>query len=168
MVYASLGTIFNKTSGMLEAIIAALGDEPVNVVVAIGRDQDPARFGPQPPHVHLEPYVAQTLFLPRCDLFITHGGFNSVKEALSVGVPMVVVPISADQPYSAGRCAALGVARVIGADHRTPEAIGEATRHVLVDPSYRAKARQVQGEMLALPGLEHAVELLESLAAKGS
>ena len=167
-VYASLGTVFNKTSGILEAIIAALGDEPVNVVVAIGRDQDPVRFGPQPPHVHLEPSVAQTLLLPHCDLFITHGGFNSVKEALSVGVPMVVVPITADQPYSAGRCAALGVARVIDADHRTPEAIGEATRQVLVDPSYRAKARQVQGEMLALPGLEHAVELLESLAAKGS
>jgi UDP:flavonoid glycosyltransferase YjiC (YdhE family) len=42
--------------------------------------------------------------LARCDAFLTHGGLNSVKKALASGVPMVVVPLSADQPYSAERC----------------------------------------------------------------
>src|SRR5918997_1079412 len=102
-VLASLGTVFNNTPGVLEAIVRALAEEPVNVIVAIGRDVDPARFGPHPDHVRLEAYVPQALLLPRCAAFITHGGFNSVKEALSEGVPMVVVPISADQPYSAER-----------------------------------------------------------------
>ena len=97
-VFASLGTVFNKTPGVLEAIVEALAAEPINVIVAIGRDQDPGRFGPQPDHVRLEAYVPQPLLLAHCDAFITHGGFNSVKEALSSGVPMVVVPISADHP----------------------------------------------------------------------
>jgi UDP:flavonoid glycosyltransferase YjiC (YdhE family) len=162
-VLASLGTVFNKTPGVLEAIVAALAEEPVNVIVAIGRDQDPSRFGPVQDHVRLEAYLPQTLILERCDAFVTHGGFNSVKEALASGVPMVVVPISADQPYSAERCAALGVARTVGAEARSPDAIRDAVRQVLADPSYRANARAFQDEMKALPGPGEMVELLESL-----
>jgi UDP:flavonoid glycosyltransferase YjiC (YdhE family) len=162
-VLASLGTVFNKTPGVLEAIVNALGEEPVNLIVAIGRDEDPERFGPQPDHVRLEAYVAQPLLLAHCDAFVTHGGFNSVKEALGAGVPMVVLPITADQPYSAERCAALGVARTIGADDRAPDAIRRAAQQVLGEPSYRDSARAFQSEMMALPGPEHMIELLEGL-----
>jgi MGT family glycosyltransferase len=163
-VFASLGTVFNKTPGVLEAIVQALGQEAVNVIVAIGSDVDPARFGPQPPNVRLEGYVAQPLLLSRCDCFVTHAGFNSVKESLSLGVPMVAVPITADQPYSAGRCRALGAARVVGPEERNAETIRNAVVDVLGDPSYATAAQRFQGEMAALPGPEHLRGLLESLA----
>jgi MGT family glycosyltransferase len=165
-VLASLGTVFNKTPGVLAAIVAALSEVEANVIVAIGRDVDPAWFGPQPDHVRLEPYLPQPLVLEHCDVFVTHGGFNSVKEALSAGVPMVVVPISADQPYSAKRCADLGVARVIDPARRSPEAIGKAVRQVLADPGYRRNARDIKAEMAALPGPRRLVELLEELAGR--
>jgi UDP:flavonoid glycosyltransferase YjiC (YdhE family) len=162
-VLASLGTVFNKTPGVLEAIVRALAEEPVNVIVAIGRDVDPARFGPQPDHVRLEAYVPQALLLPHCAAFVTHGGFNSVKEALSEGVPMVVVPISADQPYSAERCAELGVGVTVAAGDRSADAIRDVVRRVLGEPGFRAAARDFQAEMAALPGPERMVELLEEL-----
>jgi UDP:flavonoid glycosyltransferase YjiC (YdhE family) len=162
-VLASLGTVFNKTPGVLEAIVRALAEEPVNVIVAIGRDVDPARFGSQPDHVRLEAYVPQALLLPHCAAFVTHGGFNSVKEALSEGVPMVVVPISADQPYSAERCAELGVGVTVAAGDRSADAIRDVVRRVLGEPGFRAAARDFQAEMAALPGPERMVELLEEL-----
>jgi UDP:flavonoid glycosyltransferase YjiC (YdhE family) len=162
-VLASLGTVFNKTPGVLEAIVNALAGESVNLIVAIGRDQDPGRFGSQPAHVRLEPYVAQPLVLAHCDAFVTHGGFNSIKEALVEGVPMVVLPITADQPYSAERCSDLGVATTVGPEDRTPEAIRDAVRQVLGEPNYSANARDFQSDMIALPGPEHMVELLEEL-----
>ena len=162
-VLASLGTVFNKTPGVLEAIVRALAEEPVNVIVAIGRDVDPAHFGRQPDHVRLEGYVPQALLLPHCAGFVTHGGFNSVKEALSEGVPMVVVPISADQPYSAERCAELGVGVTVAAGDRSADAIRDAARRVLGEPGYRTAARDFQAEMAALPGPERMVELLEEL-----
>jgi MGT family glycosyltransferase len=165
-VLASLGTVFNKTPGVLEAIVGALADEPLNLVVAIGHDQDPGRFGPLPDHVRLEAYVPQPLLLERCDAFVTHGGFNSVKEAMSAGVPMVVVPISADQPYSAERCAELGLGRAVGAGERTPDAIRDAVRQVLAERSYRANARAFRAEMAALPGEDRMVELLEELTRR--
>jgi UDP:flavonoid glycosyltransferase YjiC (YdhE family) len=162
-VLASLGTVFNKTPGVLEAIVRALAEEPVNVIVAIGRDVDPARFGSQPDHMRLEAYVPQALLLPHCAAFVTHGGFNSVKEALSEGVPMVVVPISADQPYSAERCAELGVGVTVAAGDRSADAIRDVVRRVLGEPGFRAAARDFQAEMAALPGPERMVELLEEL-----
>jgi MGT family glycosyltransferase len=162
-VLACLGTVFNKTPGVLEAIIAGLRDEPLNLIVVFGEFEDPGRFGRQPPNVHLVPCLSQPRLLAHCDLLITHGGFNSVKEGLAEGVPMVVVPITADQPYSAERCAALGVARVVGPDSRTSDAIRGAALSVLEEPGYRASARDFQAEMAALPGPEHVVELLEAL-----
>ena len=165
-VLASLGTVFNKTPGVLEAVVEGLGGEPYNAIVAIGRDQDPARFGSPPPNVRLEPFVPQPLLLARSDVFVTHSGFNSVKESLGAGVPMVAVPITADQPYAAERCAALGVATVIGPTDRRAASVRDAVRDVLESPAYRDRARRFQAEMASLPGPERVVKLLEELVAR--
>ena len=84
--------------------------------------------------------------------------------ALNAGLPMVVIPISADQPRNAECCDALGVGQVIGPEERTPEAIRAAVRAVLAGPTYRRNAEGLRDEMAALPGPEYAVELLERLA----
>ena len=86
--------------------------------------------------------------------------------ALNAGVPMVVIPIFADQPYNAACCVALGVGRVIAPEDRSPEAVREAVRMVLADAVYRASAERVRDEMAAMPGPERAVELLERLTAE--
>jgi UDP:flavonoid glycosyltransferase YjiC (YdhE family) len=151
-VLASLGTVFNSTPGVLEAIIAALGSLDVNAVVAIGPEQDAARFGELPPNVQVADYLPQAELLPSCAAFVTHGGFNSIKESLIAGIPMVVIPITADQPYCAQRAAALGTARVVAPDNREPAEISNAVSDVLTDRSYRDAARSFQHRMRALPG----------------
>ena len=84
---------------------------------------------------------------------------------LDAGVPMVVIPLAGgDQAGTAERCAALGVARVVAADRRTPEAIREAVRDVLGDAGYRENAGRLREQIRALPGPEHGVGLLERLA----
>jgi MGT family glycosyltransferase len=147
--------------GIFETVLEGLEGEDVNLVLAVG--QDPEVFGAQPPNVRVERWVPQTRVLPHCDAFITHGGFNSVKEGLAVGVPLVVLPIMSDEPYSAERCAALGVGRSVGPQERSPESIREAVRSVLEEPAYRARAGELRDEMHALPGPDRAVELLASL-----
>ncbi len=58
----------------------------------------------------------------------------------------------------------MGIA--IGPDERTPAAIRAAVRAVLADPAYRANAERVRDAMAALPGMDHAVALLERLAVE--
>jgi MGT family glycosyltransferase len=160
-VYAALGTIAHAMPGIFELILQALGDEDVNLVLSVG--QDPSAFGMQPPNVRIERDVPQTLLLAQCDAFISHGGFNSVKESLSLGIPLVVLPIMSDEPYSAERCAALGVGRSVDPAERTADVVREAVRDVLTNPGYRESAGAFGEQMSTLPGPERVVELLTSV-----
>jgi UDP:flavonoid glycosyltransferase YjiC (YdhE family) len=162
-VLVSMGTVFHRTPRLHEAVLGALADEPLNLLIALGFDQDPSRLGPLPPHVRAQPTLPQVALLPRCALLVCHGGFNSVKEALAQGVPLVILPIAGDQPYCARRCQALGVARVIGPAQRHPQAIRTAVRAVLGDPAYRDRARHMRDDIHALPPAGAAAEALERL-----
>jgi len=163
-VCATLGTFMNRSTAVFAAILEGLRDEPVNLIVAVGRDIDPAQFGPQPQNVHIERYIPVSLLLPHCVLVVHQAGFSTVVTTLLHGLPMVTIPLGADQPQNARSCAALGVGEVIGPEERTAGAIREAARRVLREPLYRERAERVRDEMAALPGPEHAVKLLERLA----
>jgi UDP:flavonoid glycosyltransferase YjiC (YdhE family) len=164
LVLVSMGTIFHRRPGLYEAVVSALAAERLSALVALGFDQDPSRLGRLPSHIRVERVLPVAALLPHCSLFVTHGGFNSVKEALASGTPMVMAPLASDQFYSAERCSALGVAEAIAPDARQPDRIGEAIRTVLEVPAYAARARELQKMMATLPPVAETVPLLESLA----
>jgi UDP:flavonoid glycosyltransferase YjiC (YdhE family) len=75
-----------------------------------------------------------------------------------------MVPITADQPENAERCAAAGVARVVPLAEATAASIREAALAVMMDPDYRRAAERTRDEMAALPEIDQAVALIERLA----
>jgi UDP:flavonoid glycosyltransferase YjiC (YdhE family) len=170
LIYASLGTIAptmpNLFPAVYETLLEGLREIPGGVVMTVGRDRDPADLGAQPPNVHVERYIPQSLLLPHCDLIVTHGGHNSVLSALSLGLPMVIVPFFADQADNAARCAALGVGRVLSGRDLTPERLRDAAYDVLIDQRYRQNVRRIRDEIQTMPGLEEGVRLLEALFVK--
>jgi UDP:flavonoid glycosyltransferase YjiC (YdhE family) len=95
---------------------------------------------------------------------VSHGGSGTVLGALAHGVPQVVVPMGADQPFNADRCVALGLGRALDATSCTPMEVCDAVTTVLADPSYREQAHRLRDECRALPGADYAVALLERLA----
>jgi MGT family glycosyltransferase len=148
----------------LAAIFAGLRDEPLNIVATVGAAADPAAFGPQQPHIRVERFLPLAHVLPRCDLVVCHGGSGTVIAALAHGLPLVIVPMAADQPHNAARCEALGVGRTLLPADCTPEAVRDEVHAVLADPAYRRNAARVRDEAAAMPGPEYAVTLLEQLA----
>jgi UDP:flavonoid glycosyltransferase YjiC (YdhE family) len=97
-----------------------------------------------------------------------------MMDALSHGLPMVIIPGGADQPENAYVCAQAGLARVIRPDEIEPpptgvelaQAIRDAVRDVLREPHYRENTRRLQKQIEELPGLDYTVALLETLAAE--
>ena len=146
-VYFTLGTIFNVESGdLFERVLTGLRELPINVIATVGREIDPAEFGPQPDNIQIMRYIPQSLLLPHCAAVISHGGSGSVIGALAHGLPMVLIPMGADQPHNAARCAALGVAYLLDAVEATPETVRLAVTTVLAEPGYRQAAERLQAE----------------------
>ena len=167
-VYVTLGTLDNSTPGVIEAAVEGLRDEPVNLIVTVGPDRDPAELGPQPPNVHVERYVPQSLLFPSCDVVATHGGSGTTLAALAHGLPLLVLPQGANQFWNATRAAELGVGVRLLPDEVSPKTMREAVRALLGRPSYRERAGALAAEIGAMPGPEDAVSLLETLTRTGA
>lgn len=180
-VYATLGTEVNKEPGVypvvLQTIIEGLRDLPVNLVVTVGRDKDPLKLGPQPPNVHIERYIPQSLLLPHCALTVIHGGSNSLLQAVDAGLPAVVVPLIADQFFNGEVAQSLQLGRVVQTweagqpgqvelGRLTPARIRAEVEEVLANPAYRQNVLRLRDEMHALPGQSYAVELVEKVASE--
>ncbi|MBE8518504.1 glycosyltransferase family 1 protein [Amycolatopsis sp. H6(2020)] len=165
-VFAAFGSnvrsLLAADSKLLTITVEALGSLGVPAVVALGSDDAVASWtGPRPGNVELAGFVPQRALLAACDVFVTHAGFSSVREALSAGVPMVAVPLFADQPANAGRLHELGVGVQVGSAGLTADGLAAAVARVLGDAAYRSAALGFRRESTDLPPITDFVRLLE-------
>jgi MGT family glycosyltransferase len=142
LVYISLGTLFNAHAEFYRAGMAAFAESDYQVVVSIGRKTPLSALGPIPSNCIVRDSVPQLDILQRAALFISHGGMNSVSESLYYGVPLLLIPQSADQPWVARRVAQLGAGKMLPRDRALPATLRRIAGGILGDPSYaRASAR---------------------------
>ncbi|HEY7596845.1 MAG TPA: glycosyltransferase [Actinophytocola sp.] len=150
-VYVTLGTMSYGAVDVLRAAILETAARDVDVVVAAGPDGDPRLLGELPRNVRVERFLPQAEVLARVDLIVHHGGAGTVLGALEYGVPQLVLPQGADQPFNGELVARAGAGRQLTAEERTPGAIGAAVAALLSDGPERATARRIAGEMAELP-----------------
>lgn len=151
IIYISLGTMYSDRATFFHTCLEALAESPWQIVMATGHNLDPALSGPLPPHIIVEKFVPQLEVLQHTALFITHGGMNSISEALYYHVPMVVIPQSMDQPWNAARVAELGAGKMLTNAQVTPESLRRSIEEVLANPSF-ARAATYLGESLHSAG----------------
>ncbi|MEV4732964.1 glycosyltransferase [Saccharopolyspora sp. NPDC049426] len=168
LVLASLGSnapmMLGERPQLLDTIIEALGKLPVTGVVALGANRDPGEWtGVRAENVHLTSFVQQQTLLPACDAFITHCGFNSTRESLYAGVPMVGLPMFAEQPNNAARITEIGAGLAFNIEDVSVPLLHEAVSRVLEEPSFRSAARGAQRRVMALPPLSQIAADLEEL-----
>ncbi|HEX8768290.1 MAG TPA: glycosyltransferase, partial [Jatrophihabitans sp.] len=164
MSLGSLILTMQVMDDLLDPILRALGELPCEVIVTLGGSPVAATaLGPFPANVHVVDYVPQAALLESCRLFITHAGFNAYREGLAAAVPMVAMPLIADQPVNSERIVALGVGEQLDMESFTAAEFTAACVRMLTEPAPRRNARAVQRELLTLPGLEQLVRDLEAL-----
>lgn len=107
----SLGTVFARTPEFFVEIARAFAATDWTVLMATSHTP-PSALGPLPANVIARRWVPQRSLLAQVDVFLTHGGMNSVQEALVQGVRMLVAPRNREQRHTARRLVELGLAHI--------------------------------------------------------
>jgi MGT family glycosyltransferase len=148
VVLVTQGTMANHNFALLIGpTLAALANEPDLLVVATagGRPID-AIPGPIPGNARLAQYLPFEWILPKADVLVTNGGYGSVNQAMSFGVPLVTAGRTEDKADVNARVAWSGVGIDLATNEPTPQALREAVRTVLDKPDHRSRASRIADE----------------------
>jgi MGT family glycosyltransferase len=166
IVLVTQGTFANHNFGLLIGpTLAALANEPdlLVVVTAGGRPID-AVPGPVPGNARLASYLPFEWVLPKVDVLVTNGGYGSVNQALSFGVPLVTAGRTEDKADVNARVAWSGVGIDLATNEPTPAALREAVRTVLGEPKYRLRAWQMADEFAAIDTRSEILRILRHVS----
>jgi UDP:flavonoid glycosyltransferase YjiC (YdhE family) len=152
VILVTQGTVANHNLGLLIApTLAALANEP-DLLVAVttgGRPID-AVPGPIPSNARLASYLPFEWVLKKTSVFVTNGGYGSVNQAMSFGIPLVTAGLTEDKADVNARVAWSGAGIDLAANAPTPAALHTAIRTVLGKPDYRARAALMAEEFAAI------------------
>ena len=166
ILYASLGTTRNVQAFVFRLVAEACQDLDLQLVISLGGRFDPEMFSDLPGNPLVTKYAPQVELLRLAKIVITHGGPNTVFEALMEGKPMVAIPLAHDQPAIATRLGRMGIAEVLPVMRLSAKKIHRAVTKVLNDPGYRDAAVMMQAKLNSLHGLERAADVIEEALQK--
>jgi bacteriocin biosynthesis cyclodehydratase domain-containing protein len=168
LVYVTLGNVFAHRNDILSVILAGLHGLDIRVVVARARERA-AGDAPSDPRIEFvtEP-ISQGHVLRHASLVVCHGGFNTVQESLCRGVPVIAIPLGADQPAVARSMEDIGLGVRLDGARLTPRDVRVAVEGILENAALRERVEEFRLEAELSNGAGRAVRLLEQLAVDGT
>lgn len=147
-------SVIERFKMMSEAVCENLD---ILLILAVGSEENLRKLGPLPSNTLAFARIPQERVLQYTDLFITHGGMNSLNEALSLGVPMIVIPHNYDQFMNAQRISQLGLGQVLKKD--------SVNLHWLAPAIARGLAEIRRPVLKAQGGLNRALEIIHEVTS---
>jgi UDP:flavonoid glycosyltransferase YjiC (YdhE family) len=127
---------------LLGSLAVSVAKEGFEVVVTVEPGTLPGSTG-----LHEIGFVPLAQLVPELDALVCTAGMGTVQAALAAGVPLVLRPLIADQPWNAQRVASAGAGLVI----EDPAEAGLGVRTVLTEPGYRAAAQAAAAGIRSMP-----------------
>ncbi|MFO1314005.1 MAG: glycosyltransferase [Burkholderiales bacterium] len=159
-VLVSLGSIVAEDARrFFSALVAALRDEPVQVVVSAPE----GALAGAPANFLVRPWLPQVALMPHVHAVVSHGG-STALDALAFDRPLVLAPVWTDNFVTAQRIVDAGAGLRVRYGRIGPERLREAVRAVLTEPEYRAHAAEVGTSLRAAGGTVAAADLVAALA----
>lgn len=135
------------------------------LVLSTGAHLSPNEFQSLPSNVVLVRIAPQLELLRRASSMITHGGFNSVKEAIYFSVPMILFPLIRDHPAIAARVVYHGLGIRGSLRGATVGEIQSMIGRIEDDPSFRERLEAMSKRFREVEGSGIGVEIVQSILA---
>ena len=141
-VFVSMGTSVNPTTmppELLRTIVAALGRLPYRVLWKFQRDLGALQL---PPNVRIETWLPQQDVLGHRNIraFVTHSGMFGTQETVYHGVPVVTLPVFADQESNSVKVVREGFGIRLELATLTVDQLVDAVTELVTNPQYKAAA----------------------------
>ncbi|XP_053885578.1 UDP-glucuronosyltransferase 2C1-like isoform X2 [Malaclemys terrapin pileata] len=139
IVVFSLGSmVYNLTEEKSNMVALALSQIPQKVLWRY-KGKKPETLGP---NTRIYDWIPQNDLLghPKTKAFITHGGTNGIYEAIYHGIPMVGIPMFADQPDNIAHMKAKGMAVELDFNTMQTQDLINALNMVINNSSYKENA----------------------------
>ncbi|MBD1599311.1 glycosyltransferase [Pseudomonas typographi] len=161
-VFASLGTLQGQRYGLLRSIVRACRRVGAQVLVAHCGGLDAAQAQALGEHgaTWVTAFADQRQVLRQAHVLVSHGGLNTVVDAIAGGTPILALPIAFDQPGVAARVAYSGIGRRASRFCRSG-ALAEHLQALLEGEHYRQALQRLSGQVQQLPGTDGAARVVE-------
>lgn len=164
LIYLSMGSMGSCNVTLMRRLVTILSATPYFYVVAKGLLAEEYQLGE---NMTGDSVLSQTQVLPLVDLVITHGGNNTLTEAISFGKPLIVLPIFYDQPTNAARVEDKGFGIRLETYSFNDQELVTAIDRIFGDTEMRARVEAAGKRIQATKGgKERAAEVIEQLVKK--
>jgi UDP:flavonoid glycosyltransferase YjiC (YdhE family) len=163
LVLVAPSTAHDSENHLVRAALAALAEEPVRVVATTNK-VTPQRPINVPANAILVEWLSYSQLMPAASLIVSHGGHGTVARALGAGTPVLVCPIIGDMSETAMRVSWAGAGLSVPWRLCKPGPLRWATRRLLQEPSFAAKAEAIAAWGRENDGAARGAELVERLA----
>ncbi|KEK25026.1 macrolide family glycosyltransferase [Bacillus gaemokensis] len=158
VIYLSMGTELNQQPELYNTCFHALEEFDGVVVISVGKETNVRKLTNIPSNFIVRPYVPQLEVLKYTNLFITHGGMNSVSEGLYYDTPLIVLPITNDQPFVAKRVQELNAGVILDYENVTSNVLRETVSHILNNQVYKEGSKTIGLSLRKAGGYKKAVD----------
>ena len=162
LVLVSLSTLRQGQGPVMHRVLEALGQLPVRALVTLGPSLDRSDFTAAPNTV-IETFVPHDLVMPHAAAMVTQCGLGTLAKALAFGLPLVCIPILADQPGNAALVVVRGAGVRLSPSAPSRE-IARAIMRVLSEPRLREAALRLASRLSGEDGALNAAQELEQMA----
>jgi UDP:flavonoid glycosyltransferase YjiC (YdhE family) len=170
VVLVTQGTLANHDFDLLiSPALAGLANEPDLLVVATAGGRAVGDIpGPIPGNARLASYLPFEWLLPKVDVLVTNGGYGSVNQAMSFGIPLVAAGLTEDKADVNARVAWSGVGINLATNNPTPQALREAVRTVLDKPDYRSGASAMADEFKTIDTRSEILRIINQVSQRSN
>lgn len=161
LVFASLGTLQGHRYTLFRAIARACRQLKVRLLIAHcgGLSEAQAarlrRYGAE-----VTDFADQPAVLRQAQAVITHGGLNTVMDAIESATPILTIPLAFDQPGVAARVVYSGIGRR-ASRFATAGMLAQHLQALLSNDAYRQRLTRMQAQLERAGGAARAADVVE-------